>query len=75
MVSEETRSTALAMLDCSYLGETGCTAYPERPLICRLFGTTPKLACPNGKRPEAMIDPLIERQIFKYFSDIRHVLV
>lgn len=26
-------------------GKKGCQAYAERPLICRLFGTTPRLAC------------------------------
>lgn len=75
MVSKEKRSTALDALNCPHLGETGCTTYAERPLICRLFGTTPRLACPNGKRPEAMIDPLFERQIYNYFAEIRHVLV
>jgi hypothetical protein len=49
--------------------------YDERPLICRLFGTTPKLVCPNGKRPEVMIDPAVERQIFRYFKEVRHVLL
>ena len=75
MVSEEKRSIALAVLDCSYLGETGCTAYAERPLICRLFGTTPRLACPNGKRPDEMIDARIEQQVHGYFTEARHILL
>ncbi|MBS1147915.1 MAG: flagellin N-methylase family protein, partial [Proteobacteria bacterium] len=40
-----------------------------------LFGTTPRLACPNGKRPEAMIDPRIEQRIERYFAATRQVLV
>ena len=47
----------------------------EIPLICRLFGTTPRLACPNGKRPEVMIDPQIEQQIHRFFVETRQVLV
>jgi hypothetical protein len=57
------------------LGEHGCEVYAERPLICRLFGTTPRLACPNGKRPAVMIDPKLERQIMRFFKETRQVLV
>lgn len=74
-VSEVRRSEALAAWSCPHLGEKGCEVYAERPLICRLFGTTPKLICPNGKRPEQMITPRIEQQINQYFADNRHVLL
>lgn len=67
--------TALAELNCVYLGKNGCEVYTERPLICRLFGTTPKLACPHGKRPEVMIDPELEAQIDLYARSNRQVLV
>jgi len=73
--SSLSRSAALAGLNCPHLGDTGCQAYAERPLICRLFGTTPRLACPNGKRPETLIDPRIEQQIYRYFNATRQVLV
>ncbi|MEO6920944.1 MAG: YkgJ family cysteine cluster protein [Collimonas sp.] len=69
------QEAALEALSCPHLGADGCQVYEERPLVCRLFGTTPKLACPNGKRPRVMIDPLIEEQIFSFFSQTRHVLV
>ncbi len=72
---EAEHAAALAGLNCPHLGDRGCQVYAERPLICRLFGTTPRLACPNGKRPEAMIDPDIEQQIYRYFETTRHVLV
>jgi len=73
--SDADHAAALAELSCPHLGAKGCQVYAERPLICRLFGTTPRLACPNGKRPEAMIDPRIEQQIERYFTETRQVLV
>lgn len=73
--SDAEHATALEAFSCPHLGDTGCQVYAERPLICRLFGTTPRLACPNGKRPAAMIEPGIERQIYRYFETTRHVLV
>jgi hypothetical protein len=73
--SEAEHAAALDELRCPHLGAHGCQVYAERPLICRLFGTTPRLACPNGRRPGAMIDPRIERRIYRYFEETRHVLV
>ncbi len=69
------QAAALASLSCPQLGENGCTVYAERPLICRLFGTTPRLACPEGKRPEVWIDPRIEKQIHQFLAGTRQVLV
>jgi len=74
-LSEAAHAAALADLSCPYLGENGCRVYLERPLICRLFGTTPRLACPNGRRPETMVAPAIEQRIFAFFRETRHVLV
>lgn len=73
--SDAEHEAALANLSCPHLGSKGCQVYAERPLICRLFGTTPRLACPNGNRPEVMVDPHIERQIQHFFVETRHVLV
>lgn len=73
--SDTEHAKALDELTCPHLGEQGCNVYEERPLICRMFGTTPRLACPNGKRPAAMIDPGIEQQICRYFQMTRQVLV
>jgi Fe-S-cluster containining protein len=73
--TEAEHEAALAALNCPHLGPKGCQVYDERPLICRLFGTTPRLLCPRGQRPEAMIAPAIEQQINRYFSEVRHVLV
>lgn len=73
--SEAEHAAALAEWRCPHLGDTGCQVYDERPLICRLFGTTPRLACPNGKGPEKMIDPKIEQRIYLYNKETRQVLV
>lgn len=73
--SDAEHAAALDELSCPHLGKTGCQVYAERPLICRLFGTTPRLACPQGKRPASMIDPHIEQRIYRYFEVTRHVLV
>lgn len=66
---------AHAELNCPYLGKNGCEAYDERPLICRLFGTTPRLPCPNGNRPQIMIAPEIEGQINHFLLNTRQVLI
>jgi len=66
---------ALSRLDCVHLGPKGCTVYGERPLICRLFGTTNSLPCPNGRAPEKMIDVKTEQQIHFYIANTRQVLV
>lgn len=73
--STAARDAALAELSCPHLGENGCTVYGERPLICRLFGTTPRLPCPNGARPEVMIDPKVEQRIHWFARRTRQVLI
>ena len=73
--SDAVRDAALAELGCPHLGEDGCTVYGERPLICRLFGTTMRLACPRGMRPEQMIDARTERDIDLFLVQTRQVLV
>ena len=73
--SQEAHDLALSHFSCPHLGDNGCQVYAERPLICRLFGTTPRLACPHGLRPGAMIDPRIEAQIHLFMAGSRQVLV
>ena len=73
--SNKIRDAALAEFSCPHLGESGCQVYAERPLICRLFGTTLHLACPHGMRPVEMINPRLEQQIHGFFAGTRHVLV
>ena len=71
----EEHDAALAHLSCPHLGEHGCEVYDERPLICRAFGTTPALVCPNGRGPAEMLDPRIERKLNQFFQASRQVLV
>ncbi|WP_159673070.1 YkgJ family cysteine cluster protein [Andreprevotia sp. IGB-42] len=66
---------ALDDLSCPHLGPHGCEVYGERPLICRLFGTTPALPCPNGCGPEEMTEPDVVAQIHRFFRETRQVLV
>lgn len=73
--SEPAHDAALGDFSCPYLGEKGCEVYSERPLICRIFGTTPQLVCPNGRRPAMLLDPDIEQQIFQFFESTRQVLI
>lgn len=73
--TEAEHEAALADWNCPHLGEQGCTVYADRPLICRLFGTTPRMPCPHGRRPETMIDPEIEAGIQQFLASTRQVLV
>lgn len=73
--TEAEHASALAELSCPHLGRHGCEVYGERPLICRLFGTTPRLPCPNGRRPVYMIDTKTEQEIHRFHARTRQVLV
>ena len=66
---------ALAELNCVHLGPQGCQVYDQRPLICRLFGTTPRLPCPRGQGPEVPIDERVERQVHQLIASTRQRLV
>ena len=74
-VSDADHEAALLTLSCPHLGDHGCAVYKERPIICRLFGTTERLPCPHGRRPTQMIDRMIDLQIQDFFLDSRQVLV
>ncbi|MNG07205.1 Flagellin N-methylase [compost metagenome] len=69
------QDAAMDELNCVHLGPNGCTVYDERPLICRLFGTTKTLPCPNGRGPVELIHPRVEKQVFEYMASNRQVLV
>lgn len=66
---------ALNELNCVHLGPNGCKVYEERPLICRMFGATPHMPCPNGRGPEEMVDAKTESQVHQYITNTRQVLV
>lgn len=73
--SKAEQEIAIADLNCVHLGAQGCTVYSQRPLICRLFGTSTKLPCPHGRRPEHWIEPAIEKDIHQFFRQQRQILV
>jgi len=73
--NEAAHVEALANYNCVYLGMNGCQVYEERPLICRLFGTTPRLLCPKGKAPAVMINVEIEADIHRFMAETRQVLL
>ncbi|MEN5068522.1 YkgJ family cysteine cluster protein [Stenotrophomonas sp. TWI1183] len=73
--SDAEHAAALAELSCPYLGRNGCEVYEERPLICRMFGTTPTLRCPNGQRPVYMLDEAVEKEIHQFLRSTRQVLI
>ena len=62
-------------LDCPYLSLSSCMVYDERPLICRVYGTTPSLPCPRGQRPAAMLSPKMEAQFRQFGRTARHELI
>ena len=66
---------ALAHWNCVHLGPNGCEAYDERPLICRLFGTTASLPCPRGRAPEIPTTARVEQQVHRLIASTRQVLV
>ena len=69
------QDAAMEALDCVHLGPNGCTVYDERPLICRLFGTTASLPCPRGRGPDTPTAPSVEKQVHKLIASTRQVLV
>ena len=73
--SDAEHDAALAEYNCPYLGANGCEVYGERPLICRLFGTTSQLPCPNGCGPEKKTAPQIEKQVHLFLKETRQVLL
>jgi Fe-S-cluster containining protein len=42
-------------LKCDKLSGGRCTVYPDRPLICRLFGVVEQMRCPFGCVPERFL--------------------
>jgi Fe-S-cluster containining protein len=52
---------------CPYLNETGCSIYPVRPLICRLYGTSPNYRCKMDVAPLRMLHEDEEAEIFHQY--------
>lgn len=73
--SDAEHEAALAEWNCVHLGPQGCEVYDERPLICRLFGTTPSLLCPRGRGPETLTEVHVECHVHELIASTRQVLV
>jgi Fe-S-cluster containining protein len=52
--------------------ETGCGIYDERPLICRLYGTTEAsgLQCPHGRAPAKKLSIAETNQIWREYAKL-----
>lgn len=58
-------------LVCPMLSPTGkCTVYTVRPYICRLWGATRQLACPQGCEPERWLSIEESQDIFARVREI-----
>jgi len=53
---------------CPYLNESGCTIYPVRPLICRLYGTSPNYRCKMKVAPLRLLHEDEEADIFHLYQ-------
>lgn len=52
---------------CRLLTEDGaCEVYEDRPMICRLYGLTPEMACPHGCTPDRW---LTDTEAFAYLTE------
>lgn len=54
-------------MTCPYVTETGCSIYPVRPFICRLYGTSPNYICIENYRPEMLLAPEEEEELFHLY--------
>jgi len=52
---------------CPYVSDRGCTIYPVRPFICRLFGAAPNLLCHMGARPLILLHEDEEEEIWHLY--------
>jgi Fe-S-cluster containining protein len=53
---------------CPYLVVgLGCAIYPARPLICRLYGTSPSYRCKMGASPVRLLHEDEEADIFHFY--------
>lgn len=57
---------------CSLLKDRKCSVYRLRPLICRLFGLTKKMACPFGCVPEKWLDDETAKKFLKKLKYFKH---
>lgn len=54
-ISAGLTATKFGTMDCVHSTPNGCSIYDDRPFLCRLFGTTEKMKCPHGCKPDKML--------------------
>ena len=54
-------------LCCPYVTPAGCAIYEVRPLICRLYGTSPNYLCKLQARPVHLLHEDEEMDIFHFY--------
>jgi hypothetical protein len=52
---------------CPYVTDRGCSVYPVRPLICRIYGVSPNYLCMLGVRPLRLLHEDEEAEIFHLY--------
>jgi Fe-S-cluster containining protein len=67
-------SLKLENLTCPYLVDKKCSIYPVRPFICRIFGTTKGLKCPQVNIPPLLSDEII-KQMFVDIQELSKELI
>ena len=63
----EARGNACPYLDEHLLGGGGCSIYPVRPFICRVYGTAPNYPCKMGVRPIRVLHEDEEEELFYFY--------
>jgi uncharacterized protein len=53
---------------CPHLAEGGCSIHPVRPLVCRVYGTSPSYLCKLGVRSVRMLHEDEEVDIFHFYQ-------
>jgi hypothetical protein len=54
---------------CPYISPGGCTIYPVRPLICRLYGVAPNVPCREGVRPLRLLHEDEEAELWHHYRE------
>ena len=54
-------------LRCPYVTASGCAIYEVRPLICRLYGTSPNYRCRLRVQPVSLLHEDEEADIFHFY--------
>lgn len=70
--SGKSKLTVDDTLTCPILKDGSCSAYHDRPLICRLFGVvdSPRLRCPFGCVPERWMS---DREAGKLMDEVKKI--